>query len=418
MRCTVNEFAYLDNAATTFPKPSEVIDYMTDFYRVRGVNPGRTGFDLALEAEEVIAGARKALTELFGGTDPNRLVFGYNVTDALNLLIGSVLGPGDHAITTCLEHNSVLRPMYHHRELGGEVDFVEFDESGFVDPAEIASKIRPNTKLVVVNHGSNVIGTVQAVAEIGAACRQAGVLFAIDAAQTAGLVDIDMAAMNLDVVCFTGHKSLFGPTGTGGMYIAEHVDIRPCRSGGTGVMSALKRQPDAYPWRMEFGTLNTMGIAGLLAGQRWISDNGGPAAVYEHEMVHARRLRDALAEIEEVTLYCDDMDRDHLPVFVFNIDGLPAEQVGIMLDVEHDVITRTGLHCAPLVHEGIGTADSGGTVRFSVGAFTTSDDIDRAIAGVAEIAAYAAERKSRARSNERRSTPSPQRKPVARAAMH
>jgi cysteine desulfurase/selenocysteine lyase len=391
----MSEFVYLDNAATTFPKPSEVIDFMTDFYRVRGVNPGRTGFDLALQAEEVIADARRALTELFGGTDPNRLVFGYNVTDALNLLIGSTLGAHDHAITTCLEHNSVLRPMYQHRDRGGAVDFVPFDGNGFVDPEDIARRIRPETRLVVVNHGSNVIGTVQPVAEIGALCRRHGVLFAIDAAQTAGLVDIDMAAMNIDVVCFTGHKSLFGPTGTGGMYVAEHVDIRPCRSGGTGVMSALERQPDAYPWRMEFGTLNTMGIAGLLAGQRWIAAHGGAAAICEHEMVLARRLHDAVASIQGVTLYCDDMDRDHLPVFVFNIDGLPAEQVGVMLDVEHDVITRTGLHCAPRVHEGIGTSTSGGTVRFSVGAFTTAEDVERAIAAVADIAAYAAERAAR-----------------------
>ena len=414
----MTDFVYLDNAATTFPKPAEVIDFMTDFYRVRGVNPGRTGFDLALEAEEVIAGARKTLTNFFGGTDPNRLVFGYNVTDALNLLLGSVLGPGDHAITTCLEHNSVLRPMYQHRDRGGEVDFVPFDANGFVDPADIARRIRPNTKIVVVNHGSNVIGTVQPVTQIGAACRQAGVLFAIDAAQTAGLVDIDIAAMNVDVVCFTGHKSLFGPTGTGGMYIAEHVDIRPCRSGGTGVMSALKKQPDEFPWRFEFGTLNTMGIAGLLAGQRWIADNGGASALCAHEMVSARRLRNALAEMEGVTLFCDDMDRNHLPVFVFNIDGLPAEQVGVMLDVEHDVITRTGLHCAPLVHEGIGTAATGGTVRFSIGAFTTSEDVDRAIAAVADIAAYAGERNARAHKATKGPARSPHMDEVATATAH
>ena len=388
----MTEFVYLDNAATTFPKPPAVIDFMTDFYRERGVNPGRTGFDLALEAEEVIAGARKALTSCVGGTDPNRLVFGYNVTDALNLLIGSVLCPGDHAITTCLEHNSVLRPMYQHQEAGCEVDFVGFDSCGYVDPTDIERSMRPNTKLVVMNHGSNVIGTVQAVGEVGAICRKHGVMFAIDAAQTAGLVPIDMTSMNLDVVCFTGHKSLFGPTGTGGMYIAEHVDIKACRSGGTGVKSALKRQPDEYPWRMEFGTLNTMGIAGLLAGQRWITEQGGVETLCAHEMVHAVRLRDALAAMDGVTLYCDDMSRDHLPVFVFNIDGLSAEQVGAMLDVEHDVITRTGLHCAPLVHEGIGTSEMGGTVRFSVGAFTTAEDIDRAIDGVAEIAEYAVSR--------------------------
>jgi selenocysteine lyase/cysteine desulfurase len=322
------------------------------------------------------------------------------VTDALNLLISSALQPGDHAVTTCLEHNSVLRPMYYHQERGVEVDFVPFDVGGYVDPADIEARIKPNTKLVVMNHGSNVIGTVQRVAEVGEICRRKDVLFAIDAAQTAGMVPIDMGPMNIDVVCFTGHKSLYGPTGTGGMCVAEHVDIWPCRSGGTGVKSALKTQVREYPWRMEFGTLNTMGIAGLLAGQRWIGRHGGVDAIYAEEMVLARRLRDGLAQIDNVYLYCDDMSHDHLPVFVFNIVGLPADQTGQLLDVEHDVIVRTGLHCAPLVHEGIGTADIDGAVRFSVGAFTTEEDVDRAIAGVEDIAQYARKRNGQSRRRE------------------
>jgi len=392
----MTDYVYLDNAATTFPKPPEVIREMCDFYMTRGVNPGRTGFDLALEAEQTVLEAREALTRFFGGTVRDRLVFSLNVTDALNLLIGSALSPGDHFITTCLEHNSVLRPAYQQAGRGVEVDFVPFDEHGYVDPDDIAARIKSNTRLVVMNHGSNVIGTIQPVAEVGRICRQRGVLFAIDAAQTAGLVGIDMAAMNIDVVCFTGHKSLFGPTGTGGMYVAEHVDIWPCRSGGTGVKSALKTQVAEYPWRMEFGTLNTMGIAGLLAAQRWIADRGGVAAIYEHEMAHARRLRDGLAAIEGVRLYCADMERDHLPVFVFNVDGLPAEQTGQLLDVEHDVITRTGLHCAPRVHEGIGTFDLDGTVRFSPGIFTSDRDVERAIDAVADIAQYARQRQARA----------------------
>jgi len=391
----MTDFVYLDNSATTFPKPTEVIQFMCDFYATRGVNPGRTGFDLALEAEETLLAARQALCDFFGGSDRERLVFSLNVTDALNLLIGSVLEPGDHAITTCLEHNSVLRPMYQQATRGVDVDFVPFDEQGYVHPEDIAARLRADTKLVVMNHGSNVIGTIQPVAEVGRICRERGVLFAIDAAQTAGLVEIDVDAMSIDVLCFTGHKSLFGPTGTGGMYIAEHVDIWPCRSGGTGVKSALKTQVKEYPWRMEFGTLNTMGIAGLLAAQRWIAARGGVPAIFQHEMVHARRLRDGLAAIDGVRLYCADMDRDHLPVFVFNIDGLPADQAGALLDVEHDVITRTGLHCAPRVHEGIGTFDGDGTVRFSPGIFTTDSDVERAIDAVADIAEYARKRNGR-----------------------
>ena len=391
----MTDFVYLDNAATTFPKPPEVIREMCEFYTTRGVNPGRTGFDLALEAEQTVLQARQALAEFFGGTVRDRLVFSHNVTDALNLLIGSALSPGDHFITTCLEHNSVLRPAYQQAGRGVAVDFVPFDEHGYVHPEDIAALIKDNTRLVVMNHGSNVIGTIQPVAEVGRICRERGVLFAIDAAQTAGLVEIDVEAMSIDVVCFTGHKSLFGPTGTGGMYVAEHVDIWPCRSGGTGVKSALKTQVAEYPWRMEFGTLNTMGIAGLLAAQRWIAGRGGVAAIYEHEMRHARRLRDGLAGIDGVRLYCADMDRDHLPVFVFNIDGLPAGQAGELLDVEHDVITRTGLHCAPRVHEGIGTFEADGTVRFSPGVFTSDDDVERAIAAVADIANYARGRRER-----------------------
>jgi cysteine desulfurase family protein len=384
----MTDCVYLDNAATTFPKPPEVVRFMCEFYTTRGVNPGRTGFDLALEAEEVLIDARQSLASFFGGSERDRLVFSYNVTDALNLLIGSVLEPGDHAITTCLEHNSVLRPLYLQAERGVEVDFVPFDEAGYVDPADIKARIRPNTNLVVMNHGSNVIGTIQPVAEVGRICRERGVLFAIDAAQTAGLVPIDVEAMNIDVVCFTGHKSLFGPTGTGGMYIAPHVDIWPCRAGGTGVKSALATQVREYPWRMEFGTVNTMGVAGLLAAQRWIEGRGGVEAIFSREMAHARLLRDGLAAIDGITLYCADMDRDHLPVFVFNIEGRPADQTGTFLDVEHNVVTRTGLHCAPLVHEGIGTASIDGTVRFSPGIFTTDAEVEHAIEAVADIVEY------------------------------
>jgi cysteine desulfurase family protein len=390
----MSNYVYLDNSATSFPKPPEVIQYMCDFYSTRGVNPGRTGFDLAMEAEETLLEARQTLCTFFGGSNRNRLVFGYNVTDELNLIISSVLKPGDHAITTCLEHNSVLRPMYYHREHGVDVDFIPFDQNGYIDPAEIKAKLRPETKLVVVNHGSNVIGTVQPVAEVGAICRDHDTLFVVDAAQTAGMIEIDVKAMNIDIVCFTGHKSLYGPSGTGGMYVREHVDIRPCRAGGTGVMSALKSQPLEYPWRMEYGTLNLMGIAGLLAGQKWIARRGGVSAIYEHEMELAHRLADSMVEIDGVILYCADLSHDHLPVISFNIEGLPAEQVGTMLDVENDVITRTGLQCAPLVHEGIGTTDLHGTVRFSVGAFNTDEDIDRAIAAVADIAEYARQRKA------------------------
>ncbi|NOZ95138.1 MAG: aminotransferase class V-fold PLP-dependent enzyme [Acidobacteria bacterium] len=385
----MDDLVYLDNAATTFPKPEEVVEFMATFCRTKGVNPGRTGFDLALEAEGIIAGARAALARRFGGTDPDRLVFSHNVTDSLNLLINSVLEPGDHVVSTTVEHNSVLRPLYHHRERGVDVDLVPFDGHGFVDPEAVIARIRPTTRLVVMNHGSNVLGTLQPISPVGAACRERGVLFAVDAAQTAGVVPIDVAAMNIDVLCFTGHKSLYGPTGTGGMYVAEHVDIRPCRSGGTGVKSALERQPDEYPWRLEFGTLNTVGIAGLLAGQRWIDTQGGVEAIHAREMELWRRLREGMTAMDGVVLYAAGSEERHLPVLAFNIEGLPPEKTGQLLDVDHGIITRTGLHCAPLVHAGLGTAATGGTVRFSLGAFNTGADVDRALAALAEITEYA-----------------------------
>jgi cysteine desulfurase/selenocysteine lyase len=386
----MEDLIYLDNAATTFPKPPEVLQFMMDFYSTHGVNPGRTGFDLALEAEEMIIKTRRKLTEFFGGTDHNRLVFGLNATDALNLLIQSTLEAGDHAITTCLEHNSVLRPLFHlNKHRGVEVDYVPFDECGYVDPGDVAARMKDNTKLVIVNHGSNVIGTIQPVEEIGAACREKGITFAIDSAQTAGVIPIDACSMNIDVVCFTGHKSLMGPTGVGGMYICEETDIMPNRSGGTGVDSALREQPAAYPWRMEFGTPNTIGIAGLLAGYEWLEGRGGVDAIYEHEMGLARRLVEGLSDIEGVSLYCADLEREHLPVISFNVEGLEAADVGTMLDVDHNIACRTGLHCAPRVHETMGTNAIHGTVRLSLGPFNTLEHVEKAISAVAEIAEMA-----------------------------
>jgi len=389
----MENLAYLDNAATTFPKPPEVLDFMMEFYSTHGVNPGRTGFDLAIETEETIISARKKIMALFGGTDFNRVVFGLNATDALNLLINSLLSDGDHAVTTTLEHNSVLRPMhYAENHRGVEVDYVPFDKKGYVNPGDIGAKIKDNTKLVIVNHGSNVIGTIQPVEEIGAICRSKGVPFAIDSAQTAGVIPIDACKMNIDVVCFTGHKSLMGPTGTGGMYVCEELEIVPNRSGGSGVDSASKTQPGAFPWRMEFGTPNTIGIAGLLKGIEWIEKKGGIGAIYGHEMELTRRLVEGLSSVEGVILYCADLAENHLPVIAFNLEGMEAADVGTMLDVDYDIACRTGLHCAPLVHEGIGSTDIKGTVRFSVGPFNTEKHIERAISAVTEIAEFAAKK--------------------------
>ncbi len=376
---------YLDNGATSYPKPEEVYTFMDSFYRSFGVNPGRSGYDLCMETGALVETTRKMMAELFNGDDPNRLCFSYNSTDALNLIIFGMLKPGDHAVTTMLEHNSVLRPLYHQNKLNGvEVDYVPFDDKGFVDPDEIKQKIKANTRLVIVNHASNVIGTLQPLAAIGRICREHGVAFAIDASQSAGKVPIDIEQSHIDVVAFTGHKSLLGPTGIGGLYVREGIEIRHTRAGGTGVRSAARMHLDEYPYRLEYGTGNVLGIAGLHAGLKWIQARGLDQ-IHRHEMELARILRDGLRQLEGVTLHCQDDLTDHIAVVSFNIDGMEALDTGTLLDGEYDIACRTGLHCAPLVHEQLGTAKIGGTVRMGIGPFNTEDHIKTAIEAVAEI---------------------------------
>ncbi|MFC2165577.1 aminotransferase class V-fold PLP-dependent enzyme [Acidobacteriota bacterium] len=382
----MSEFIYLDNAATSYPKPEEVYVNMDRYYRRFGVNPGRSGYDLCMEAGEVVEETRQMLTDHFNGTDPNRLCFSYNSTDALNLIIFGMLKKGDHAITTNVEHNSVLRPLYHQNKFNGiELDYIPFDSNGFVDPDDFKKKFKKNTQLVVVNHASNVIGTIQPIKEIGRLCREIGIPFAIDASQSAGKIPIDMEELNLDVVAFTGHKSFYGPTGIGGLYVREGIEINHTRAGGTGVRSAVKTHLYEYPYRLEYGTPNTIGIAGLHAGLKWIEERG-LESIHAHEMKLAAMLRDGLKDIEGVTLYCLEDLSSHISVLLFNVDGFEALNTGTMLDVDHNIACRTGLHCAPLVHEQLGTADIHGAVRFGIGPFNTEDHIQAAIDAVKDIA--------------------------------
>jgi cysteine desulfurase/selenocysteine lyase len=313
-------------------------------------------------------------------------VFGYNATDMLNQLIGGIVSQGDHVVTTRVEHNSVLRPLYV-REIAGEitVDYIPFDGGGYVDPDDFRKAIEKSTALVIVNHGSNVIGTVQPVAEIGRICREAGVPFAIDASQTAGVLPIDMQSMNLDAVVFTGHKSLMGPTGIGGMCVAEGLEIRSTRVGGTGVKSAVRTHLDEYPFRLEAGTLNVVGVAGLHAGMDFIEERG-LENLYNHEMDVYDHFRSGLSEIEQIITYCADGPENHLPIISLNVENFVAGDVGTLLDVEHGIATRTGLQCAPLVHEGIGTAEMKGTVRFSIGPFNTHEHIEKTLFALNDIA--------------------------------
>jgi cysteine desulfurase family protein len=339
---------------------------------------------------------RKRLTAFFGGDEdtPERLCFGYNATDALNLIITGLLSKGDHVVTTNLEHNSVIRPINHLvRDAGVEATYVPFDSGGFVDPDEIKRGIKTNTRLVIVNHGSNVLGTVQPVREIGKICREKGVLFVIDTAQTAGVIPINMKEMNIDVLAFTGHKALMGFTGIGGLCVRQHVNIRHTRAGGTGVQSAFPYQLEEYPWRMEFGTPNMVGVASLAAGLDWLAQNG-IENIHQHEMKLAQKLLQGLREIAGVSIYCCDRMEKHLSTVTVNVDGLDAADVGTMLDVDHNIATRTGLHCAPLVHKQIGTMDIHGGVRFSIGAFNTEVQIEAAIEAMKEITRWKETRKT------------------------
>lgn len=381
----MEKLIFLDNGATSFPKPEEVYTFMDSFYRESGVNPGRSGYDLCMETGELVEDTRRRMTEFFNGKDLNRLCFSYNSTDALNLIINGMLKEGDHALTTTLEHNSVLRPLYHLWKYNGvEVDYISFDREGFVDPDDFPKKIKKNTKLVIVNHASNVIGTIQPLKEIGKHCKERGIPFAIDASQSAGKIPIDIEEMNVDVIAFTGHKSLLGPTGIGGLYVREGIEIRHTRAGGTGVRSAVRTHLDEYPYRLEYGTLNVLGVAGLHAGLNWI-EKKGLDTIHEQEMRLTTLIRDGLKEIDGVTLYCQEDLTNHISVLLFNVDDLEALNTSTLLDVDYNIACRSGLHCAPLVHEQLGTDKIRGAVRFGIGPFNTDEDIQTAIIAVKEI---------------------------------
>jgi len=381
----MSNLIYLDNSATTFPKPDVVYEFMCDFYRKHGVNPGRSGFDAAIATEEVVMTTRKMLADLFHGDDPNRLTFSYNASDSLNMILQGLARPGDHVITTMLEHNSVLRPLYHlKQDKVIETTILPFDGEGYVDPDDFRKALRPETRMVVVNHCSNVIGTIQPLAEIGKICREAGVWFVVDSSQSAGAVPIDIQEMNIDVVVFTGHKCLMGPTGIGGSYVREGVPVKGTRFGGTGVRSAQKTHLEEFPYRLECGTLNLVGVAGLHAGVKWITEQGIDN-LHQREMKLWDTLRRGVQELPGVTTYCASSPDRKNPVLSLNIQGFEAGDVGTILDVDYNIACRTGLQCAPMAHQGIGTDKIHGTVRLSIGPFNTDEHIQKAIEAITEI---------------------------------
>jgi cysteine desulfurase/selenocysteine lyase len=376
---------YLDNAATTFPKPRAILEAMIETYSRMGVSPGRGSYDLAVEAEEFVNQTRKKLARFFNAPDPDRVIFASNATDALNLAMQGLLEPGDHVVSTRLEHNSVLRLLYHLHQCGLiEYDLVPFDSRGFIDPEAIAKAIRANTRVVIVCHASNVLGTVQPIPELGRVCNERNVPLLIDAAQSAGVIPIDMDAWQVSAVAFTGHKSLLGPTGIGGLVIQPELDIKSTRFGGTGVDSKSLIHTQTFPHRLEAGTLNLLGIIGLSEGLDFVMAEG-LNAIHHREMKLLTRLRDGLSALDRITLYCQENLSEHVGIITANVQGIEPDDIGAILDADFGIAVRTGLHCAPLVHEDLGTYPEGG-VRFSLGPFNTQEDIDRTIEAMGVIA--------------------------------
>jgi cysteine desulfurase family protein len=379
------EMIYLDNAATTFPKPREVLQRMIDLYAAKGVSPGRGAYDCAQEADELVYGVRKRLCLFFGGDDPDRVIFASNATDALNLVIQGAIKPGGHVVSSQLEHNSVLRPLQHLRESGRiDYDLIPFDGQGFVDPDDVSRAIRPQTQLVVLTHASNVLGTIQPIEEIGAVCRRHGVPLILDAAQSAGVVPIDISTWGVSALAFTGHKSLLGPTGIGGLVLRRDFDIQSTRFGGTGIDSQDLFHTQTYPHRLEAGTLNILGIIGLSAALDYLAAQG-MEAILQKERALARKLWEGLAELKRVKLYGGAFWDRRVGVVLSNIEDMLPADVGAILDGDFNIATRVGLHCAPLVHRSLGTGRAGG-VRFSVGPFNTPEEIDRACEAMEKIA--------------------------------
>jgi cysteine desulfurase family protein len=378
---------YLDNAATSWPKPPEVKEAMVAFLDRVGANPGRSGHRLSVEAGRIVYEAREALADLFHAPDPLRIAFGLNATDALNLALHGLLQPGDHVVTSSMEHNSVMRPLRALERQGVEVTVVPCSPEGLLDPRDVERALQPHTRMVVLTHASNVVGTLLPIREVGEIARRHGVLFAVDAAQTAGAVPIDMEADAVDILCFTGHKALLGPMGTGGLVLGERVDpsdLRPLRQGGTGSRSEFEEHPDFLPDLCEAGTPNAVGLAGLLAGVRWVQERG-VEAIRAHEQALTTRLLEGLGEVPGVTVYGPRDAARQTGTVSFNVEGLEPSEVGLVLDEEYGVLCRVGLHCAPAAHRTLGTFPRG-TVRFAVGCFTTLEEVDAAVEAVRAIA--------------------------------
>lgn len=374
---------YLDNAATTMHKPQEVIDAVVEAMSSMG-NAGRGAHGAALSASRIIYDTREKLCKMFGGTSPKQVVFTSNSTESLNIAIKGLIEPGDHVVTTMMEHNSVLRPLYELQEKGAELTIVKSDSRGVTDYADIEAAIRPDTKAIVCTNGSNLSGNLVDLKRVGEIAKRHGVLFIVDASQTAGVFPIDVQEMNIDVLCFTGHKSLMGPQGTGGMYVREGLAIRPLKSGGSGVQTYSKTHPTDMPTALEAGTLNGHGIAGLHAALEVI-ERTGMDHIREKEQDLMWRFYEGVKDIPGVKVYGDFSSKKRCPIVTLNIGDYDSSEVSDELLTEYNISTRPGAHCAPLMHEALGTVEQG-AVRFSFSHYNTEEEVDTAIEAIRELA--------------------------------
>lgn len=373
---------YLDNAATSYQKPEAVYQAVQEAMHHMG-NSGRGAHGASLDASRQIYSARELLAELFHAGDPSRVAFTANSTESLNMAVFGLFGPGDHIITTMLEHNSVLRPLYLLEEAGLELTILPADQNGCICYEDIEKVIRPNTKGIICTHASNLTGNMVDIGRIGRFCRKIGLLFVVDASQTAGVFDINMEEMGIDVLCFTGHKGLLGPQGTGGICVRQGVAVRPLIVGGSGVHSYSKAHPEDMPTALEAGTLNGHGIAGLYAALRYIQETG-MEQIRERELFLMRQFYDGVRTIPGVTIY-GDFTGQRAPIVSLNIRDYDSGEVADELAYHYEIYTRAGAHCAPLMHRALGT-ESTGAVRFSMSHFNTEAEIDEAVRAVHEIA--------------------------------
>lgn len=373
---------YLDNAATSWPKPKAVCRGMKNYLRKCGGNPGRSGHKRAIEAARIVFEARDALSELFSIEDPAKIIFTKNATEAINMVLHGMLRRGDHVVTTSMEHNSVLRPINALREKGVDVTFVPGNDIGIIDPAAIENACKDTTKLIAFGHASNVTGTVQDLKRVSEICRKKNILFLVDAAQSAGVIPINCREIPIDFLAMSGHKGLLGPQGTGCLCLRDTVPP-PLLQGGTGSLSDRDVQPDFLPDALESGTLNTVGIAGLLEGVRYIR-NRGIDELYAYDRKLFELFVSGLSALPGVTVYGDIRAAEHTGVLSIRIEGVSPSEVGQILDTDFNIQTRIGLHCAPMAHRTIGTFPEG-TVRFGWGPFTTEREIETTVTALGKI---------------------------------